>query len=217
MPNSTRSPPTSSALPANADDEALDEALAWAAVRIAVARHAGTAEIVQTVHGPVTMQRGKDLTGVKCVIGTGGPLAHGATPAVCPRGRAWPTPSDPFSLRPPTPALLLDTRLPALCKRPARGGRAAMPPSLSRSARCVHCKKGMRMNVAVRSRSARAAASRSARSRTTCSRECARRTSRAGRPARSSTSTPPSPVTRACRGTSSSRMCCARPRSAGAA
>ena len=66
------------------------EALAWTAVRIAVARHAGTTEIVQTVHGPVTMQRGKDLTGVKCVIGTGGPLAHGATTGIGPRRRPWP-------------------------------------------------------------------------------------------------------------------------------
>jgi uncharacterized protein (TIGR01319 family) len=95
-------------LPANADDEALDEALAWTAVRIAVARHAGTTEIVQTVHGPVTMQRGKDLSGVKCVIGTGGPLAHGATPASV-LNAALADASDPFSLRPSNPVLLIDT------------------------------------------------------------------------------------------------------------
>jgi|EndMetStandDraft_7_1072992.scaffolds.fasta_scaffold03485_5 uncharacterized protein (TIGR01319 family) len=94
-------------LPVNAEDEALDEALAWTAVRIAVARHAGTTEIVQTVHGPVTMQRGKDLTGVKYVIGTGGPLAHGATPASVLRA-ALADASDPFSLRPTDPALFID-------------------------------------------------------------------------------------------------------------
>jgi uncharacterized protein (TIGR01319 family) len=73
-----------------------------------VVRHAGTTEIVQTVHGPVTVQRGKDLTGVKCVIGTGGPLAHGATPASVLKA-ALADASDPFSLRPTDPALLVDT------------------------------------------------------------------------------------------------------------
>jgi uncharacterized protein (TIGR01319 family) len=94
-------------LPQTTEDVALDEALAWTAVRIAVARHAGTSEIVQTVHGPVTMQRGKDLSGVKCVIGTGGPLAHGATPASVLKAALADT-ADPFSLRPSNPALLID-------------------------------------------------------------------------------------------------------------
>jgi uncharacterized protein (TIGR01319 family) len=94
-------------LPASAEDVALDEALAWTAVRIAVARHAGTAEVVQTVHGPVIMQRGKDLSAVKTVIGTGGPLAHGATPAAVLHA-ALANPADPFSLRPTAPALFID-------------------------------------------------------------------------------------------------------------
>ncbi len=94
-------------LPGSAEEVALDEALAWTAVRIAVARHCGTAEIVQTVHGPVTMQRGKDLSGVKTVIGTGGPLAHGAAPASMLRA-ALADPGDPFSLRPAAPALFID-------------------------------------------------------------------------------------------------------------
>ncbi len=94
-------------LPANAADVALDEALAWTAVGIAVARHAGTSEIVQTVHGPVTMQRGKDLSAVTAVIGTGGPLAHGATPASVLRA-ALADPAAPFSLRPLQPTLYID-------------------------------------------------------------------------------------------------------------
>ena len=94
-------------LPGNAADVALDEALAWTAVSIAVARHAGTSEIVQTVHGPVTMQRGKDLSAVTTVIGTGGPLAHGATPASVLRA-ALADPDKPFSLRPLNPTLYID-------------------------------------------------------------------------------------------------------------
>lgn len=94
-------------LPGNVEEIALDEALAWTAVRIAVGRHAGTSEIVQTVQGPVTMQRGKDLSGVTTVIGTGGPLAHGATPASV-LGAALADPADPFSLRPLRPTLYID-------------------------------------------------------------------------------------------------------------
>jgi uncharacterized protein (TIGR01319 family) len=94
-------------LPADTGDVALDEALAWTAVGIAVARHAGTSEIVQTVHGPVTMQRGKDLSAVTTVIGTGGPLAHGATPATVLRA-ALADPAEPFSLRPLKPTLFID-------------------------------------------------------------------------------------------------------------
>lgn len=94
-------------LPSSAEDIALDEALAWTAVRIAVGRHAGTSEIVQTVQGPVTMQRGKDLSGVTTVIGTGGPLAHGATPSSVLEA-ALADPAAPFSLRPVHPALYID-------------------------------------------------------------------------------------------------------------
>jgi uncharacterized protein (TIGR01319 family) len=94
-------------LPGTRDEEELDEALARTAVAIAVARHAGTSEIVQTVHGPVTMQRGKDLSAVTTVIGTGGPLAHGATPASVLRA-ALADPDAPFSLRPLQPTLYID-------------------------------------------------------------------------------------------------------------
>lgn len=94
-------------LPQTPEDVALDEALAWMAVRTAVARHAGTTECVQTAQGPTIMQRGKDLSDVKTVIGTGGPLAHGATPASV-LTAALADPADPFSLRPVSPTLLID-------------------------------------------------------------------------------------------------------------
>lgn len=94
-------------LPATPEEIAFDDALAWAAVRIAVERHAGTAKTMQTVQGPVVVQTGKDLTALATVIGTGGPLAHGATPAtVLEAARA--DPAQPFSLRPAAPRLLVD-------------------------------------------------------------------------------------------------------------
>jgi uncharacterized protein (TIGR01319 family) len=65
-------------LPQDEEDGALDRALAMAAVRVAVSRHAGRVETVYTTQGPVRVQRGKDLTQLKAVIGTGGVLV--ATP-----------------------------------------------------------------------------------------------------------------------------------------
>jgi uncharacterized protein (TIGR01319 family) len=76
-------------------------------VRIAVARHAGRIETVYTAQGPVRVQRGKDLTRLNAVIGTGGVLAaapepHALLSAALADGR------DPSSLAPRAAALWLD-------------------------------------------------------------------------------------------------------------
>ena len=94
-------------LPETAAQKRFDQALAEAAVAVAVARHAGTVTIVQTVTGPVSMQTGKDLGSVATVIGTGGVLAHGADPAAA-LARALADPAEPQSLRPKDPELRLD-------------------------------------------------------------------------------------------------------------
>lgn len=94
-------------LPASDAERAFDRALARAAVKIAVTRHCGVLSIVHTATGPVTMQRGKDLSEVKVVIGTGGPLAHGEIPASILEGACADT-ADPFSLRPRQPRLAID-------------------------------------------------------------------------------------------------------------
>jgi uncharacterized protein (TIGR01319 family) len=95
-------------LPEDVEERALDFALGHAAVRIAVRRHAGTIETVYTVNGPVTLQRGKDLSDVGAVIGTGGVLAHGNASGRILRA-ALAEESDPLSLRPKQPRLLLDS------------------------------------------------------------------------------------------------------------
>jgi uncharacterized protein (TIGR01319 family) len=94
-------------LPGNADELALDQALVRAAVGIAVLRHCGTVDTVYTVNGPVTVQRGKDLTTVKTVIGTGGALVHSLDPHAV-LGMALADPAKPLSLRPRAPRLLVD-------------------------------------------------------------------------------------------------------------
>jgi len=94
-------------LPADADEAALERGLARAAIRLAMRRHAGTVETVQTAHGPVQVQRGKDLGRVATLIGTGGVLVHAARPEVL-LGAALAQPGDPFSLAPAAATLFID-------------------------------------------------------------------------------------------------------------
>ena len=69
------------ALPETEDDRKLDDALVRAAVEIAMTRHAGTLETMYTAQGPVQVQRGKDLSTVAWLIGTGGAIVHARDPA----------------------------------------------------------------------------------------------------------------------------------------
>ncbi|MGQ9368181.1 methylaspartate mutase accessory protein GlmL [Azospirillum sp. ST 5-10] len=94
-------------VPDGPEEAAFDRALARAAIALAVGRHAGTVETVYAVTGPVTVQRGKDLTQVGTIIGTGGVLVHGADPAGVLR-TALADPANPLSLRPLSPRLMLD-------------------------------------------------------------------------------------------------------------
>lgn len=94
-------------LPQAGDEHAFDDALALSAIRIAVTRHAGTSEIVHTVNGPVEVQRGKDLTAIARVLGTGGALVHAPEPLPLLSGTLYDR-QEPKSLRPVEPELLID-------------------------------------------------------------------------------------------------------------
>ena len=94
-------------LPCSAEEEALDRALARAAIGIAVQRHCGTLQTLYTPTGPVTVQRGKDLRGVGALIGTGGVLAASADARTI-LGRALADAREPLALMPVAPRLLLD-------------------------------------------------------------------------------------------------------------
>lgn len=94
-------------LPRTDAERRFDAALARAAIRIALSRHAGSRETVYTVQGPVEVQRGKDLREVTMLIGTGGALVHAADPTGLLRA-ALSDPLAPQSLRPRAPALALD-------------------------------------------------------------------------------------------------------------
>ncbi len=94
-------------LPESAPERALDTELARGAARLAMERHAGT---IQTVYGPegqISIQYGKDLRGIKTVIGTGGPLIFNPSPAMVLAETVY-SEANPFSLRPKTPDFFLD-------------------------------------------------------------------------------------------------------------
>jgi uncharacterized protein (TIGR01319 family) len=94
-------------LPTTPQERAVDRALARAAVGAAIKRHAGTIETVHTANGPVPVQRGKDLSHIATLIGTGGALVHNDRPASILEG-GLADPADPLSLRPRNPHLMID-------------------------------------------------------------------------------------------------------------
>ena len=95
-------------LPGTPEEAAYDEALARAAIGLAVRRHCGTLETVYTPTGPVTVQRGKDLRDVHAVIGTGGALVASRRPKAILEA-ALADSSEPRVLKPLAPRLMLDT------------------------------------------------------------------------------------------------------------
>ena len=79
--------------------EMLDYALASMAIREAVTRHAGTIEETYTMMGLTYVQSGKNLTGVKQIVVTGGSLIHTKhTEEIA--AHALFSPAQPTSLRP---------------------------------------------------------------------------------------------------------------------
>ncbi len=94
-------------LPRSSQEKSFDQALARAAVGIAVQRHCGTLKTVYTPTGPVTVQHGKDLRRVEAVIGTGGVLAASADARAI-LSRALADVREPLALKPQAPRLLLD-------------------------------------------------------------------------------------------------------------
>lgn len=64
-------------VPRDETEAVLDAAMARAAIKLAMQRHAGRVREVYTGAGPALVQHGKDLTNVATVIGVGGVLARG--------------------------------------------------------------------------------------------------------------------------------------------
>ena len=95
------------ALPGSEAEHLVDIGLASAAVGIAAKRHAGSIEEIYFPTGKARVQYGKDLTGVRCLIGTGGVFAHGRSGYWILRAGCFDG-SAPASLLPAAPELFLD-------------------------------------------------------------------------------------------------------------
>ena len=94
-------------LPASNNEIYIDEALAKSALKVAMRRHCGSTEIVYTANGPVTALDGKDLTGIKTIIGTGGVIAHSKHAEELLTSCLY-DPLEPSSMRPIAPKILID-------------------------------------------------------------------------------------------------------------
>jgi len=96
-------------LPESESERLLDTELSRNAVRLAMERHAGA---IQTTYGPegqVFVQYGKDLRGIKIVIGTGGPLIFSPVSKKILQEMVY-SETNPFSLKPKVPDFYLDER-----------------------------------------------------------------------------------------------------------
>jgi uncharacterized protein (TIGR01319 family) len=95
-------------LPSTQEEKECHLLLSSLMVETAVERHCGRLEPVFTPEGQKFIQHGKDLTGVKSVIGTGGPVIFSPDPRRILEGALF-RPENPFILKPKKPAFYLDT------------------------------------------------------------------------------------------------------------
>jgi uncharacterized protein (TIGR01319 family) len=85
----------------------VDEGMAHAAVRLSVERHVGRLQEMRLPAGYCFIQVGKDLTGVKHLIGTGGVFAFGEHPFWILKAGLY-DPQNPLLLKPKHPRLWID-------------------------------------------------------------------------------------------------------------
>jgi uncharacterized protein (TIGR01319 family) len=95
------------ALPCSNVDFACHRLLSRLMVEVAMDRHAGKIEVVYSPAGERLIQHGKDLTGVKRVIGTGGPIIFSDNPREILEGSLF-REENPFVLKPRSPQFYID-------------------------------------------------------------------------------------------------------------
>lgn len=96
-------------LPESREEGLLDVGLARTAAALAMERHAGRIEAVYGPMGQFFIQHGKDLRGIKTVIGTGGPLVFGPDPEAILKETLY-SERKPFSLMPKNPTFYIDEK-----------------------------------------------------------------------------------------------------------
>lgn len=95
-------------LPVTLEERECHLLLSCLTVEAAVERHCGKLEAVFTPSGQRFIQHGKDLTGVKSIIGTGGPVIFSQNPKEILQGALY-RENNPFALKPRKPVFYLDT------------------------------------------------------------------------------------------------------------
>lgn len=96
-----------SEVPHNYEEQEFDEAISMAAAEVAMERHVGIIEEVYTPMGRIYTQRGKDLTNVKYLIGTGGILVFSENPEKILKASLF-NEENPNYLKPIDPKILVD-------------------------------------------------------------------------------------------------------------
>jgi len=97
------------ALPRTEADFTCHRFLSRLMVEVATDRHAGRIEVVYSPAGERLVQHGKDLTGVRSVIGTGGPVIFSDSPREILEGALF-REERPFVLKPRSPRFYLDSQ-----------------------------------------------------------------------------------------------------------
>ena len=95
-------------LPETAEEFTCHLLLSCLMVEVAADRHCGRLEAIYTPQGQKFVQHGKDLTGIKSVIGTGGPIIFSQNPRKILEGVLF-RPDNPYILKPRKPDFYLDT------------------------------------------------------------------------------------------------------------
>jgi len=94
-------------LPETEDELTCHNILSYLAVEKAVERHCGKLEEIYSPAGKMLLQRGKDLSNIGYVIGTGGALAYSRTPQKILSAALY-NPAQPDILKPIKPRFLVD-------------------------------------------------------------------------------------------------------------
>jgi len=96
-------------VPTEEQDYLIDLCLARSAVEVAVERHAGYIKEVCSPYGIEEVQYGKDLTGIKTLIGTGGIFAYNILPRKVLEAALFNN-KHPLSLKPVSPVFYIDRK-----------------------------------------------------------------------------------------------------------
>jgi len=94
-------------LPKTPEEESMEVALARACIAIGTERHVGSVIHEWTLNGTVLVQTGKDLTGIKTVVGTGGVIVDSRQPEAILSGVVY-SENRPNLLKPIKPEYLVD-------------------------------------------------------------------------------------------------------------